>query len=154
MLFHMHSSITHVITFLGTEKQSKFYSKEVKNGKIFASWASENSSSLHGQMVMDTKAKLVDNHYLVNGKKYFCSMAGEADYYVLWCQLEDEENLSKSIVLLVAPSSTPGFIIEDIWNTSAMRGTMSHSMLHKNVKIPVKNLIVTSVDLNIFIARL
>ena len=141
MLFHMHSSITHVITFLGTEKQSKFYSKEVKNGKIFASWASENSSSLHGQMVMDTKAKLVDNHYLVNGKKYFCSMAGEADYYVLWCQLEDEENLSKSIVLLVAPSSTPGFIIEDIWNTSAMRGTMSHSMLYKNVKIPVKNLI-------------
>ena len=141
MLFHMHSSITHVITFLGTEEQSKFYSKEVKKGKIFASWASENTSSLHGQMVMDTKAKLNEDHYLVNGRKYFCSMAGEADYYVLWCQLEDEEDLSKSIVLLIAPSNTPGFIIEDNWNTSAMRGTMSHSMQYNNIKIPLENLI-------------
>ena len=141
MLFHMHSSITHVITFLGTEDQSEFYSKEVKKGKIFASWASENTSSLHGQMVMDTKAKLNEDHYLVNGRKYFCSMAGEADYYVLWCQLEDEEDLSKSIVLLIAPSSTPGFIIEDNWNTSAMRGTMSHSMEYNNIKIPLENLI-------------
>ena len=141
MLFHMHSSITHVITFLGTEEQSEFYSKEVKKGKIFASWASENTSSLHGQMVMDTKAKLNEDHYLVNGRKYFCSMAGEADYYVLWCQLEDEEDLSKSIVLLIAPSSTQGFIIEDNWNTSAMRGTMSHSMKYNNIKIPLENLI-------------
>tara|TARA_Y100000588_G_scaffold393460_1_gene509570 strand:- start:3553 stop:4728 length:1176 start_codon:yes stop_codon:yes gene_type:complete len=141
MLFHMHSSITHVITLLGTEKQSELYSKEVNKGKIFASWASENTSSLHGQMVMDTKAKLNEDHYLVNGKKYFCSMAGEADYYVLWCQLENEEDLSKSIVLLIAPSNTKGFIIEDNWDTSAMRGTMSHSMEYKNVKIPLKNLI-------------
>lgn len=146
MLFHMHSSITHVITLLGTEKQSEFYANEVKNGKIFASWASENTSSLHGQMVMDTKAKLTKNCYLVNGKKYFCSMAGEADYYVLWCQLEDEEDLSKSIVLLVSPSNSPGFIIQDKWNAFAMRGTMSHSMLYKNVKIPAENLIGTPGD--------
>ena len=135
MLFHMHSSIVHILTcLLGSEEQSERYARAVLDGKIFASYASEATSSLHGKMVMDTRAEHTDDGYIINGKKYFCSMAGEADFYVLWCQLGDEE-LAKSLYLFVTPAITPGINIDKGWDSFAMRGTMSASMSFENVKI-------------------
>ncbi|MEE9256465.1 MAG: acyl-CoA dehydrogenase family protein [bacterium] len=141
MLFHMHSSIIHALSFLGTEEQAARYARAVNDGKIFASHASENTSSLHGKMVMDTHAKRAGDKYVINGRKYFCSMAGEADYYVLWCQLGDEEDLSKSLYLFVAPADTPGFRIDREWNSFAMKGTISHSMIYDNVEIAGNNIV-------------
>ena len=141
MLFHMHSSISHVITYLGTEEQKRRYAEIIRGGKIIASYASENTSSLHGVWRMETKAKRDGGVYRVNGRKYFCSMAGEADYYVLWVQLEDEEDLTKSLGLLIAPSDAPGFRIDQEWDAFAMRGTMSHSMIYEDVEIPASDLV-------------
>ncbi|MCE2453499.1 MAG: acyl-CoA/acyl-ACP dehydrogenase, partial [Nitrospinae bacterium] len=141
MLFHMHSSISHVITYLGTDEQKRRYGEIIRSGKIIASYASENTSSLHGIWRMETKAIRDGDVYRINGRKYFCSMAGEADYYVLWVQLEEEEDLTKSLGLLIAPSDNPGFKIDQEWNSFAMRGTMSHSMIYDDVKIPVEDLV-------------
>jgi alkylation response protein AidB-like acyl-CoA dehydrogenase len=135
MLFHMQSSIIHVLSLLGTQEQAARYAQAIHDGKIFASHASENTSSLHGKMVMDTNAKRAGGKYLINGRKYFCSMAGEADYYVLWCQLEDEPDLSKSLYLFVVPSEAPGLKIDKEWNSFAMQGTMSHSMIYEDVEV-------------------
>ncbi|MBT3350986.1 MAG: acyl-CoA/acyl-ACP dehydrogenase [Nitrospinaceae bacterium] len=135
MLFHMHSSIVHVLTcLLGSAEQSERYARAVLDGKIFASYASETTSSLHGKMVMDTHAKNTDDGYIINGKKYFCSMAGEADFYVLWCQLGDEE-LARSLYLFVTPAGAPGMKIDKGWDSFSMRGTMSASMSFEDVKI-------------------
>ena len=115
--------------------------KSYADGKIIASYASENTSSLHGVWRMETKAIRDGDVYRINGRKYFCSMAGEADYYVLWVQLEEEEDLTKSLGLLIAPSDNPGFKIDQEWNSFAMRGTISHSMIYDDVKIPVEDLV-------------
>ncbi len=141
MLFHMQSSIIHVLSLLGTEEQAVRYARAVHDGKIFASHASENTSSLHGKMVMDTHARRAGDQYIVNGRKYFCSMAGEADYYVLWCQMEDEEDLSKSLYLFVAPADAPGFRIDREWNSFAMQGTASHSMIYEDVEVPENDIV-------------
>ncbi len=142
MLFHMQSSIIHVLTcILGNAEQSERYARAIHDGKIFASYASESTSSLHGTMVMETHAARSDNGYLISGKKYFCSMAGEADYIVLWCQLEDEEDLSKSLYLFVVPSDTPGIDIDKKWNSFSMRGTMSSSMTFKNVEVAENDIV-------------
>lgn len=136
MLFHMHSSIIHVLCLLGTKEQAARYANAIHDGKIFASHASENTSSLHGKMVMDTLARRIGHKFVINGRKYFCSMAGEADYYVLWCQMEGEEDLSKGLYLFVSPAETPGIHIDKEWNSFSMRGTASHSMIYENVEIP------------------
>ena len=141
MLFHMHSSIVHVLALLGTDEQAARYAGAVREGKIFASHASESTSSLHGKMVMDTRAERVGEGYLINGRKYFCSMAGEADFYVLWCQLGEEEDLTKSLYLFVAPADSPGFRIDREWNAFSMQGTVSHSMIYENVEVAGEDIV-------------
>jgi alkylation response protein AidB-like acyl-CoA dehydrogenase len=141
MLFHMQSSIIHVLCLLGTEEQAARYARAVHDGKIFASHASENTSSLHGKMVMDTYARRAGDKYIINGRKYFCSMAGEADHYVLWCQLGDEPDLGKSLYLFVAAADTPGFRIDKEWNSYAMQGTVSHSMIYEGVEVSENDIV-------------
>ena len=139
MLFHMHSSIAHVLTLIGDDEQAARAAEIISSGKIIASYASENTSSLHGKMVMETQARRDGDAYRINGRKYFCSMAGEADYYVLWCQLGEEEDLTKRLYLFLTPADAPGLIVDKEWNAYAMRATASHSMIYDNVKIPLAN---------------
>jgi alkylation response protein AidB-like acyl-CoA dehydrogenase len=142
MLFHMQSSIIHVLTcILGNPEQSERYAKAIHEGKIFASHASERTSSLHGKMVMDTHAAPSGDGYVINGRKYFCSMAGEADYCVLWCQLGEDDDLSKSLYLFIASSGDPGMKIDKEWDAFSMRSTRSSSMTYENVKIAANDIV-------------
>ncbi len=141
MTLHMHSTITHFLTILGTEEQAARYAAAVREGKIFGSHASEEIASGQWKRKLSTQARRDGGGYRINGHKYFCSMAGEADYYVIWCQLEDEEDLTKSLCFLVAPAGAPGFRIDKEWNAYAMRGTASHSLIIENVEVPARDLV-------------
>ena len=141
LAFHMHSGMVHVILSLGNEEQRTRYAAAVRAGKIFASHGSEAASSLRKKMMMDTRAMPHGDVYRVEGRKWFCSMAGGADYYVLWCQLGEEEDLSKSMCLLVTAADAPGLIMEKEWDAASMRATASHSMRYENLEIPACDLI-------------
>ena len=142
MLFHMHSSISHVITYLGTDEQKRRYGEIIRSGKIIASYASENTSSLHGVWRMETKAISERRRRItgINGRNTSAPWPRGGLLRAL-VQLEGEEDLTKSLGLLIAPSDNPGFKIDQEWNSFAMRGTMSHSMIYDDVKIPVEDLV-------------
>ena len=137
LLFHQHCTIVHFLCELGNAEQVARYAETVRAGKIFATHGSESASSQHGRMLMETRATLEEDVYRINGCKYFLSMGGEADCYVLWCQLEEEEDLTKSLCLFVTPSDAPGLVMDKEWDAFAMRPTASHSMIYKNVAVPV-----------------
>ena len=141
LAFHMHSGMVHVIMTLGNQEQRKRFAEDFRAGKIIASHGSEATSSLRKKMVMDTRATPHGSGYRVNGRKWFCSMANGADYYVIWCQLGEEEDLAKSMALLVTPAGAPGLRVDKAWDSGSMRATASHSMIYENLEIPASNLI-------------
>lgn len=140
LLLHMHNSITHFLMTLGTPEQKINLSALVRDGKIIASHGGESGTSTQWNRKLDTHAKLVGDKFVVNGRKVFCSMAGEADYYTLWVQIGDDWDVRKSMCFLLCPANHPGFIIDSRWNSYALRGTASHSLKIENVEVSADSL--------------
>lgn len=140
MLLHMHNSITHFLLTLGTPAQGERVAALVREGKIIASHGGEAGTSTQWNRKLDTRAERVGDGYAINGHKVFCSMAGEADYYTLWCQVGRDPDVRKSLCFLFCPADHPGFTIDKEWNSYAMRGTVSHAIRIENVKVPAEAL--------------
>lgn len=133
LTLNMHSSVLRQIVAMGTPAQCQRYLGEAVAGKLFASVTSEPSSSLRRNFRPGTTVRRVEGGYLLNGYKYFASLASAADYFFVWAMPEGAERLDQDLVNLLVPSRAPGVEIEYTWDAMAMRATASHSIRFQNV---------------------
>ena len=113
---------------------------EAVDGKVFAASLTEPGVGFHPRQ-LSTKYKRVDGGYLLNGKKSFVSLAGNADYYVV-AAVADRETTSgnPTVSWLVVSEDDPGVRIEKIWDTLGMRATVSDNMYLEDTFIPDERL--------------
>ena len=129
MTLHMHSTVQRFIDALGTpDQKARFYPDVVERGKMFGSWGSEPQSrgGTARSYSRDTVISPVDDGYVINGRKHFCTMAGAAHRILVHCGAEgyhDQEGYQLALV----PSDAPGITISGEWDTLGMRGTVSPS---------------------------
>lgn len=84
---------------------------------------------------VSTKAVPVDGGWLVTGRKIFASLSGAATFYNVTCQVPGEDEIR----LLGVPSDGDGVQIVDDWDPLGMRGTVSRTLLMKDVFVPHDN---------------
>ena len=126
MTLHMHSTATAFVAALGTEAQQRRYFADVLNkGTLFGSWASEPQVSLTRTFLVDTSIKPAPGGYVINGLKHFCTMAGAAGYYLVWCYLEGQPDMAHALLQAVVPAANPGVEIQGSWDPIGMRATVS-----------------------------
>ena len=82
-----------------------------------------------------TRAVPVDGGWLVTGRKIFASLSGAATYYNVTCQVPGEDEIR----LLGVPADGDGVSIVDDWDPLGMRGTVSRTLLMKDVFVPHSN---------------
>src|SRR5438034_5784800 len=83
-----------------------------------------------------TTARKVDGGYVVNGRKFFVSLAGAAPYYATPAiRLGDEPWLERTLYLQVG-KDTPGVSFQAEWDPMGMRATVSRDMVLENVFVP------------------
>jgi hypothetical protein len=82
-----------------------------------------------------TRAVPVDGGWLVTGRKIFASLSGAATFYNVTCQVPGEDEIR----LLGVPSDGEGVEIVDDWDPLGMRGTVSRTLLMKDVFVPHAN---------------
>jgi alkylation response protein AidB-like acyl-CoA dehydrogenase len=83
-----------------------------------------------------TTARRVDGGYLVNGRKFFVSLAGCAPYYATAAiRLGDEPWIERTLYLQI-PKDAPGVSFAGDWDPMGMRATVSRDMLLENVFVP------------------
>ncbi|MEO7402945.1 MAG: acyl-CoA dehydrogenase family protein, partial [Burkholderiales bacterium] len=112
------------------------FERVAKHGKIYAQPFSEGSAAAAGKAPFGTIAKKVEGGWLINGKKIFASLSGAADYYGILCT-EEKPNLSMKDTLYIAvPGDSPGFSIVGDWDPLGMRGTVSRTLIMKDVFVP------------------
>jgi alkylation response protein AidB-like acyl-CoA dehydrogenase len=137
MTVHMHSTVMRFIDALGTGAQKQRYYDEVtRHGRLFGSWGSEPAVSLSRTFLMETVIRDDARGYVVDGVKYFCTMALGASHYMVWCALDGGTDMSKSLVLALVPAATPGIVTDGRWNTLGMRATYSPSVSFTGVRVP------------------
>ena len=83
-----------------------------------------------------TQAKRVDGGYLVNGRKFFVSSAGAADYFATPALLMAEGPWEERTLYLSIPREAPGVEFSGDWDPIGMRATVSRDMSLKDVWAP------------------
>ena len=85
-----------------------------------------------------TEAKPVEGGFIVNGKKIFASLSGAADYYGVLCteRAEGEAASRRNTLYLAVPANAPGVSVVGDWDPLGMRGTVSRTLLFKDVFVP------------------
>jgi len=83
-----------------------------------------------------TTARKVDGGYVVNGRKFFVSLADSAPYFATPAiRLGDEPWIERTLYLQV-PKDARGVTFPGEWDPMGMRGTVSKDMLLQDVFVP------------------
>jgi alkylation response protein AidB-like acyl-CoA dehydrogenase len=112
-------------------RRAEMFRGVVQDGEIHSQPFSEGLSpgALAG---VGTKAEPVPGGYRVTGRKIFASLSGAANRYNVTCQVPGEDFLR----LLSVRADAEGVEITDDWDPLGMRGTVSRTLLIKNVFVP------------------
>jgi alkylation response protein AidB-like acyl-CoA dehydrogenase len=120
------------------------YRRIVGSGAIYSQPFSEGGAAAAGAAAFGTEAKPVDGGFLVNGKKIFASLSGAADYYGILCteRAAGEAASRRNTLYLAIPASAPGVSVVGDWDPLGMRGTVSRTLLMKDVFVPESELLM------------
>ena len=112
------------------------FKRVVEDGAVYAQPFSEGSAAAAGRAPFGTLAAKVNGGWVINGKKIFASLSGAADYYGVLCT-EDKPDLSMRDTLYMAvPGNAPGLTITGDWDPLGMRGTVSRTLIFKDLFVP------------------
>jgi alkylation response protein AidB-like acyl-CoA dehydrogenase len=112
------------------------FERVVAHGKIYAQPFSEGSAAAAGKAPFGTTAAKVDGGWILNGKKIFASLSGAAHYYGVLCTEDKAERSMRDTLYIAVPADAPGFGIVGDWDPLGMRGTVSRTLVFKDVFVP------------------
>ena len=90
---------------------------------------------------LSTKAEVLGDKVILNGQKRWCSGAGHADAYVVYCRMSNDKG-AKGIGAILLEKNTKGFSFGKNETHMGFRGVASADMFFDNVEIPIENIIV------------
>jgi alkylation response protein AidB-like acyl-CoA dehydrogenase len=116
--------------------RSLHFQRIVGQGKVYSQPFSEGGAAAAGKAPFGTLARPVDGGYLVDGKKIFASLAGAADYYGVLCTLDKPGATQRDSLYLAVPADAGGVSVVGDWDPLGMRGTVSRTLLLRDVFVP------------------
>jgi alkylation response protein AidB-like acyl-CoA dehydrogenase len=112
------------------------FERVVKEGAIYAQPFSEGSAAAAGRAPFGTTAAKVEGGWLINGKKIFASLSGAAHYYGVLCTEAKPELSMRDTLYMAVPGDAPGLSITGDWDPLGMRGTVSRTLIFRDVFVP------------------
>ncbi len=90
---------------------------------------------------LKTRARIDKDHIILKGQKRWCSGAGHADAYVVYCKLSDEPG-ARSIGAVLVEKNASGLSFGEREQHMGFRGVPSADIYFDDVEVPLDNLIV------------
>jgi alkylation response protein AidB-like acyl-CoA dehydrogenase len=124
------------------QRRARLFREVVEQGVVYAQPHSEpvelgQADQLRvGGRRFGTRAERVDGGYVVNGRKFFVSLAGAADYYATPALLLADGPWIERTLYLAVPRDAPGVEFQGEWDPMGMRATVSRDMVLTNVFVP------------------
>ena len=116
--------------------RSVHFARVVKQGSVYAQPFSEGSAAAAGKAPFGTLAAKVEGGWLLNGRKIFASLSGAADYYGILCTEDKPDSSARDTLFMAASGDAPGLEITGDWDPLGMRGTVSRTLILKDVFVP------------------
>ena len=116
------------------------FRRVVRDGAIYAQPFSEGSAAAAGMAPFGTTAARAEvgnaGGWRINGKKIFASLSGAAHYYGVLCTEAKPELSMRDTLYMAVPGDAPGLTITGDWDPLGMRGTVSRTLVFKDVFVP------------------
>ncbi|HEY9274577.1 MULTISPECIES: acyl-CoA dehydrogenase family protein [Achromobacter] len=119
-------------------RRQHHFGRIVEEGKLYSQPFSEGGEDWT-QRPYATSARKVDGGWILNGKKIFASLSGAADFHGITCtEIRDDGQppTFQDTVYLAVDQNSAGFEITGEWDPLGMRGTVSRTLLMKDVFVP------------------
>jgi alkylation response protein AidB-like acyl-CoA dehydrogenase len=135
---------------LGCAPVALFGSEELKQkflppvatgkGKLAALALTEPGAGSDLRGGVQTRGRLVDGQWEINGTKMWCTNASIADFIVTLTRTKDGTG-SDSLSLIVVPVGIPGLSIGPAEKKMGLKGSPTHAVAYENVCVPAENVL-------------
>lgn len=139
VVLSVHTSVgMNPILYFGTEEQKNRYLPKMASGEYLGAFCLTEASSGSDAGSLKTKAKRVDDHYIINGSKMFITNGGEADVYIVFANTAPEKG-TYGITAFIVDRHTPGLSIGKDEKKMGLHGSRTVALSFDNMKVPVEN---------------
>lgn len=130
------------ILLFGREEQKKRYLPLLPKGKAIMGMAITEPDAGSDVASVATAARMVNDHYVINGSKIFITNGNIADYLVVLCLTnENEEVTTKRHSALIVETNQKGFEANQLKRKLGMRASDTAELHFSDVEVPMENLV-------------
>ncbi len=130
------------ISLNGTPEQKAKYLPDLIAGRKVGALAMSETGAGSDVVGMKIKAERKDEHYLLNGTKYWITNGGEGGTLVVYAKSDaDADAGSKGITAFLIEKEMAGFTHSAHFDKLGMRGSNTVELVFDNVKVPFENVL-------------
>lgn len=128
------------IALFGSERQKKKYMPDLCSGKTLGAFGLTESQAGSDAGATQTSAVEMDDHFLLNGNKVFCTNGAYANFITI-SALTEKGKGTKGISCFVLEKGMEGFSVGKHEHKLGVRGSNTVVLHFTDVKIPKENLL-------------
>ena len=142
LAYSMPSIVGEAINIFGADEQKEKYLAPLLRGEVVCAEALTEPRGGSDFFGATTKAVLDGNHFIVNGQKRFVVAAAEADFFLVFCRTNFDENAPQhSTISALLVDNGPGVETEYLYGLLGARGVGTARLVFRNAKVPRENLL-------------
>ena len=124
----------------GSEAQKQAYLPKLISGEHVGALAMSESGSGSDVVSMRLRAEKRNDHYRLNGTKYWITNGPDADILIIYAKTDVEAG-SKGISAFIIDKQMTGFSTSPHFDKLGMRGSNTAELIFEDVEVPFDNLI-------------
>ena len=128
------------INLNGTEEQKRKFLPNLLSGVHVGSLAMSEAGAGSDVVSMQLKAEKQNDHYKLNGSKYWITNGPEASTLIVYAKTNPELG-SKGITAFIIEKEMHGFSAGAHFDKLGMRGSNTAELIFDNVKVPFENVL-------------
>jgi len=128
------------IILYGTEEQKQRFLPRIADGASYAAFALTEAEAGSDAANIKTRAKEVEDGFVINGTKQFITNGGVAEIYTV-IAVTDPKRGARGVSALVVEKGTPGFEFGKEEDKMGIRASKTTQLIFSDCKIPKENLL-------------
>lgn len=133
-----------ILAHYGTEEHKQKYLQPLLDGEIFSCFSMTEPHAGSDPLEFTCKATLDGDHWVIEGEKWFSSMAKHAAFFIAMVVTDPDEKPYRRHTMIIVPSDTPGIeIIRNVgiggWGERIDLSAEHAHIRYNKVRVPVAN---------------
>jgi alkylation response protein AidB-like acyl-CoA dehydrogenase len=124
----------------GSEEQKKKYLPQLASGEALAAFCLTEPEAGSDAGAIQTSAKLVGDHYILNGTKHFITNGGVAQFYTVIASTNPEKG-SRGASAFVVEADSEGLVFGKKEDKLGIRASATCEVVFQDCKVPKENVI-------------